>query len=40
MPFLPDTGKTFMRALFWRDFTDKEREQLRAVLRRPSPQPA
>ena len=33
MPFLPDTGKRFMRALFWRDFTEKERDQLRAAIR-------
>ncbi|WP_375410579.1 hypothetical protein [uncultured Methylobacterium sp.] len=33
MPFLPDTGKNFMRALFWRDFTDKERDVLRAAIR-------
>ena len=33
MPSLPDTGKTFMRALFWKDFTDKERDQLRAAIR-------
>ena len=39
MPFLPDTGKTFMRALFWRDFTDKERDQLRAAIRNNWDQP-
>ena len=33
MPFLPDTGKTFMRAHLWKDFTDKERDQLRAAIR-------
>jgi hypothetical protein len=40
MPFLPDTGKTFMRAHLWRDFTDKEREQLRAAIRAPCSKPA
>src|SRR4051794_25057981 len=40
MPFLPDTGKTFMRALLWKDFTDEDREKLRAALRGPPPQPA
>lgn len=33
MASLPATGKTFMRALFWKDFTDKERDQLRAAIR-------
>lgn len=33
MPFLPDTGKRFMRALLWRDFTDEERDVLRAAIR-------
>src|SRR3954447_12513818 len=40
MPFLPDTGKTFMRAHLWKDFTDKEREQLRAAIRSPRSKPA
>ena len=39
MPFLPDTGKTFMRALLWRDFTDMERDQLRAAIRGRRDQP-
>ena len=33
MPFLPDTGKTFMRALLWKDFTDAQRAQLRTAIR-------
>ena len=33
MPFLPDTGKTFMRAFFWKDFNDAQRTQLRAAIR-------
>ena len=39
MPFLPDTGKRSMRALLWRDFTDKERDQLRAAIRSRRDQP-